>query len=361
MRKIIFIFVVMFTVLSTNAQELFNFGASYKADVGRNFDGGIKQGNVYMGLISLNGTVNTKIGTFYADIQNTHGSMLSGEYVGDFQYVSNIENGFGYSNYTFLHQLWYKLDINKSSLLVGIHDLNSELLVSDNAGYFINASFGIMPTASGNVPTSIFPITTLGAVFTQQTENVDVKVAIYNGYPYNDNEYFGFNKFKFDDKFFTLGEVKFNVINTKLGAYYHYKDTYDVRDTSMVYNGNYGIYGITDQVLYKITDERNVSSFLKLGFSPDDRNVVTTFVGGGLVFNGTFLKRDNDKVGLAFTYNGFNNFYNDYENAFECFYQFNLNDNIMIQPEFQYVMSPNLNSELGNAFVGLVRFVIQTN
>lgn len=358
MKKSILLLFVLIIALLTNAQDVVEFGVTYKADFARNFDGGIKQGNAYMGLISLNSTINTNGGQFYIDIQNTHGSLLSGDYVGDLQYVSNIEHGLGFTNYTYMHQLWYKHKINNSELLIGVHDMNSLFLASNNAGHFFNASFGIMPTVSCNIPTSIFPITTLGAVFTQSINDVDIMLGLYNGNPYFYSNKYGFDKFYINNEFLSIAEIQFNTISTKIGSYYHSNDINGISDTTENYNGNYGFYLITDQVLYKINDNRNISSFLKFGFAPTDRNTVSSFIGGGVVFNGTFLKRDNDIIGVAFAYNKFNSFYDDYENTIECFYQYNISSNIMIQPEVQYVMSPNLNSGLGNAFVGLVRLVV---
>jgi len=46
--------------ISQDTTKILDFGLSYKADLARNFGGGIKKGNTYMGLITGELIINTK-------------------------------------------------------------------------------------------------------------------------------------------------------------------------------------------------------------------------------------------------------------------------------------------------------------
>jgi porin len=46
------------------------------------------------------------------------------------------------------------------------------------------------------------------------------------------------------------------------------------------------------------------------------------------------------------------------ETAIELTYAFTLIDKITVQPDFQYIINPGVNENIDNAFVGLLRIVI---
>lgn len=136
-------------------------GSSYTSDFGRNFSGGIKPGNFYLGMINLELDVPLfKNSELFIQLQNTHGEPMGSKYAGDMQVFSNIENG----NYTYLYSLWYKQLIGKFSFIIGMHDLNSEFYITELGALFLNSSFGIQPSASWNMPVSIFPKNAPGLV-----------------------------------------------------------------------------------------------------------------------------------------------------------------------------------------------------
>jgi porin len=143
MYKFFFSFIVLVSCLSlrifsqtidSNEVHTFDWQLSYVCDAGRNFAGGIKTGNAFMGLISAGATIHTdKLwsgGSLNFQVMNTHGHNLSENYVGDMQVISNIENG----DYTFLENLFYRQDFSKISVLAGLQDLNAEFCVSEYGG-----------------------------------------------------------------------------------------------------------------------------------------------------------------------------------------------------------------------------------
>jgi len=120
--------------------------------------------------------------------------------------------------------------------------------------------------------------------------------------------------------------------NLKLGAYYHTDDFYDTYEGTFVafdnfvaargiplppisggsartHQGNYGIYLLADQVLWRELGkddpaQQGLAGFWRVGFAPEDRNLTQWGVDGGLVYKGLIPKRDWDTLALAASYLG---------------------------------------------------------
>jgi len=195
-KKFIILILIVFFVFvnSRNAKaqierkfsDAFNFNTSYVGDLVYNFDGGIKTGSTYLGLLNLDLGFDTekaglwKDGYFFVRLSDTHGRSLSENYVGDFQISSNIDGG----KNLYFQELWYSHKFFQFSFILGIQDLNVEYANSNCGGYFINSSFGIMPTLATNANAPIFPLTTLGFTFKWDINELWVwKNAFYDGQP----------------------------------------------------------------------------------------------------------------------------------------------------------------------------------
>ena len=96
---------------------------------------------------------------FFYGLYNNN-KTLSDTLIGDMQTVSNIDT----TTATRLYEAWYEQAFGdgKSSLKVGLYDLNSEFDAIDTAGLFLLSSHGIGPDYSqtGLNGPSIFPVTT---------------------------------------------------------------------------------------------------------------------------------------------------------------------------------------------------------
>ena len=55
------------------------------------------------------------------------------------------------------------------------------------------------------------------------------------------------------------------------------------------HTGNWGIYGVVDQMLYRVpgTDDQGLLAFFRIGGSPSDRNLISFYFDGGVVYKGT--------------------------------------------------------------------------
>ncbi|NJM14121.1 MAG: carbohydrate porin [Bacteroidales bacterium] len=179
-------FLMPFKSASQENEQVLAAEAIYTGDFFNSFFGGTKQGFGYMGLIDLSLSLDLNLlglkggGAFSVNIQNTHGRSLTGEYVGDIQTISNIDN----RNAAYLYQLFYARQTGKVGFLIGKHDLNSEFIASDLGGEYVNSSFGIMPAVSMNLSPSIFPKTSAALVASYQAnDQISIKAAVYDGNP----------------------------------------------------------------------------------------------------------------------------------------------------------------------------------
>ncbi len=351
----------------------FSFEASYVGDVYYNAVGGLKQGCGYMGMANLKMGFDTekarwwKGGSFFINGASIHGKSLTENYLGDLQVASNIDAG----TYVYMHELWYRQDFKKVSFTVGLQDLNAEFLTSDNAIEFINSSFGVIPVVSGNIPVPIFPLTGLGISgrwnindqFTWQTAVFDGCQTPFDGNNRN-NLHWRFCK---DDGVFVVTEFhsRFKINEKegtyKFGAYYHsglneFDEETQIMNT--VFKNNYGFYVIADQTVYE-QENRKIGLFAQLGMAPPNKNEHAYYLGLGANYYGIFNKEGKDVLGLAAANLDLLKKNHDQETALELYYKYQINDNIAIQPDIQYIINPSGTEEqLPNALVGILRFYI---
>ena len=115
---------------------------------------------------------------------------------------------------------------------------------------------------------------------------------------------------------------------------------------------NYSFYAIADRRLTRGADgdDSGFSAFLRVMAAPSDRNIVTAFVDGGLVYSGPFGRPD-DGVGLGFavaqtsatSLAGLGHTevrLGRAETSFEATYQAQLAKGLQLQPDVQYVIDP---------------------
>lgn len=381
-RIIILTLSIVFLVVSNRIKcqtiaDGLSFETSYVSEYVANIDGGIKKGSDYLGMIDLMATFDTEAaglwseGSFFVQLENTHGGTPSGTYIGDYQVASNIENGY----YTYLYQLWYNQQINNFSFLLGLHDLNSEFLASDYAGEYLNSSFGIMPSVAANVPVAIFPKTTLGGIMRYQaSEDLFIQAAVYDGDPMclDTDPYFKNFALSKEEGFISIGEVAVSTLNSegfegtlKLGGYYHSANCSEINDPNNELSGNYGAYFILDQMLVPFNENnlRGLGMFLYGGWAPADRNEANYSCGIGFNLMAPFNNRPDDVAGIGIAAVNVNNVQPDLsvvtrnETTIECMYKLRVHENILIQPEMQYIINPGAGTtgDLNNATVALIR------
>lgn len=381
-KEFILVLLVSFLFQFCQGQETENkwytLETSVTGDFLKNMKGGINKNFTYIGMEEIGLTIDLESaniwrgGELFLHGLNTHGRTPSSEIVGDLQVSSNIESG----DYTGFYEYYLNQSFGNFSFIIGQHDLNSEFIGTEYGGTFINSSFGIAPSISLNVPVSIYPFAAPAFITKYEKENqFAAKLGVYDGDP-GDPESNRYNlqpNISWDEGLFFIGEFElYHFVNSlpesyKIGAYYHTNDFTDYEDTLKNAKGNYGMYAISDMVLWSGFNHPDsyLGLFLQGGLAPKNINQVDYYIGGGIHLNGALPQRFHDALGVAFAYanmsapfRALDPILEKGELALEFTYKIHVFENYSIQPNLQYIINPGANSELGNALVGLIRFNI---
>ena len=376
--------------MSDRGVEVF---ANYTAEVWGNTVGGLRTGSVYTGLLDFGSEMDLEklIGWHGARASTTwlwlSGRDASQDLVGNFLTISNIA-GF---NTLRCAELWLEQDLldEQISLRAGQITADSEFLVSDYGGLFINAEFGWPALAGCNMPNggAAFPVggpglriayspndsfTFLsgayqGNVFAQDMNRHGFRWRLdaQNGFTWMNEAQFYWGKA--DDRSLAPGFLK-------LGAWLQSGQYADALADSTS-SGNSGYYLVLDQMLFRKNAEGDPKSdeglgfFGRTGFAPPDRNVVDFFFDMGFTYKGPIPGRSNDSLGLAY---GFAALSPDAredigaaggdgavsEMVLEATYQCVLAPWCILQPDAQLIVNPGGDNAAPNAFVIGARLAI---
>lgn len=395
--------------ISDHGVDLF---ASYSAEVWGNTAGGLKQGSVYTGLLQFGANVDLEkfVGWKGASVNTTwlwlSGRDASADLVGNIFTVSNIA-GF---NTLRMFDLWFQQNFldDKISIRLGQLNADGEFVISDYSALFLNGTFGWPAFIYSNVPGGGpgYPMGTLGArIALHPVDWFTFQAALFQGNVFDQNvNRHGFRwRLDAETGYLWLNEaqVRWNHQDNatglpgqvKAGFWY---DTVNFAsaapDSSKIYQGNYGFYGIIDQMLYRepspaaplaskdgktVVDGKSAKStvaaasnpstqglgwFGRIAFSPQDRNFMGFYFDTGLSYQGLIPTRDNDTLGLAFAYGQLTSgaaqtAFDDgsrgvgAEMVLEATYQAQINNWLVVQPDIQYIINPGGSSSIPNAFV----------
>lgn len=398
-----------------------NFELSYIMDTFGNVSGGVKQGAVYDGVLymlvdaDLDKLAGLSGATFRVNAFQIQGGNLSGSYIYNYSAISSIEA----QPTTRLVELWLeqKLFSDLASIRIGQLAADTEFFMSDFGALYVNGTFGWATLFGSNLPGAGpgYPLSTPGArLKLTPNDHVTLLAAIFNGDPagtgFSGREQIadpnGIN-FRLSDPALLFGEAQYayNQEKTssglagkiKLGGWYHFgkfqDDHFGYDGLSLanpagvgiprVYQGDYTVYGVIDQMLWRLPGEdpkKGVAAFGRLAVSPGNRNLMSFYADGGVNFIGLLPQRPDDSFGLAAAYSqmapsliafdrdagffaGLNLPVHNYELALELTYKAVIIPGWTIQPDLQYIVHPgggeadpaNLSSRIPNAMVIGVR------
>lgn len=337
-----------------------DFEFLYGGSLPRNVEGGKEIGRVYQGGLLMTMDLHSDKLAGYEGGQLHAGSLwLHGEkpfsdhYIGDLNKVNLLD----YDNSFRLWELWYqqKFFNDKLTIKFGQLDIGMDFIVPEyynSVGIFslLNQTF-FFPTMAFNVyDQPYFPEGNHGLASTPNGApgalvRVDFSPAfysqagVYDGNPDRSNS--GTRIRLSGDEgalaYFELG-YRHNSCkecgglpgNFKLGGWYHTDDFVDMYEgtfvafdnfvadnglplppissgTASFRDGNYGIYFLADHYLWLETDRQDPAmqgliGFGRAAYAPEDRNLASLGLDGGLVYKGLIPTRDWDTLGVAFSY-----------------------------------------------------------
>lgn len=365
----------------------------YTCEVWGNTVGGLRTGSVYTGLLTFGADVDLeKLAGWHGGSLGTTWLWLSGrdaseDLVGNFLTVSNIA-GF---NTLRMVELWFQQDFleDKLSFRLGNLTADSEFLVSDYGGLFINAEFGWTALAANNMPGggAAFPVGGLGArVAYQPTDAIGFRSGVFltDLIPQNINR----AGFRWDlntkQAVTWINEVCFSHGGgegssilpgyVKAGMWLQTGAEANALDPASK-EPNTGFYLLVDQMLFSERDgqagmdDQGLGGFAGIGFAPPNRNVVDFYLNSGLTYKGLFPGRDGDTCGVAFGLASLSGGADDVlreeglspqaaEMVLEVTYQCVLAPWCYVQPDLQYIINPGSAGNTANALVIGARFSV---
>jgi porin len=372
------------------------FGATDTAETLSNPTGGIRQLTIYQGLLDVSLNLDLEKlakwpdATFYIDGYWISGRGLSRNAVGNLLAVSSIEALAS----TRLHDMWFQQEFldHQVSLRVGQIALDDEFYISQYSAGFVNSTFGCPDIWSTDLPSGgpCYPFATPGTRFrVAPTSNLTVSAAFFNGNPAPPGpgdpqvrNSSGTNFLIGEGGFMPIAELAYAfdeqpisstlLSDVKLGAWYHTAEFPDLRHDSSgrsladpasngipaMHGNNFGAYFVMDKMLWRRPDTatQGLAAFLRIGYAPPDRNLISLEIDAGLTFKGLFPNRELDVLGAGVSYGrigyarrldrdqvlftGIERPIRDYESVLEITYEARIAPWWQLQPDLQLVFRP---------------------
>lgn len=386
------------------ANKGLNFGATYIADNIANATGGVARGAIHFGRLDLSvdadldKLVGWTGGRFYANAFVIYGRGLSRNYVHNLATISEIEALPDQRLYNaYFEQSFFD---GRLSIRAGQQAADVEFFDSETDDLFINGTFGWPAIKASNLPAGgpAPPIAVPGIrLKATLSDQVTLFGAVFNGDPSGPGDqdpqlrdHHGL-AFRLNDPPWVIGQVRFNYDidiggrplagNFTPGAWKHYGSFDSQRFTAQgssiadpdgsgipaKLRGNYGIFAVIEQVLYRPPEVKEnstsaslpgVTAFGRIAYSPPDRNLIDLYLDGGIGFVGFTPGRPLDRFGVAMAYMHISNtarnldidtnFYTGVqgpvrsnETLLEMIYEAHIKPGWLIAPYFQYVWRPS--------------------
>jgi porin len=366
------------------------------SDVLSNLSGGIRRGTIFQNklegqlYIDLEKLAGWKDWTFYANAFGiSNDGRIRRDYVGGMNTIAAIEA----TPTVRLSELWLERWFGPVSLRFGQLAADAEFFYSDVSQIFLQSDW---PTIGAvNLPGGgpAYPLSAVGArVKYELPKDASLLFAIFNGDPAPPcpgadpdtcNRY-GVN-FRMSDPAFMMGEFQWRrnrgkddtglATTLKIGGWGHLGQFADQRFANngmllaspassgmpLMHHGDYGVYGVIDQQLYRPPGgdaNSGISIFNRSAITLSDRNLVNVEIDGGIVFAGMIPKRPDDSFGASVIYSRFSdsvraydqdqiNFGNlatpprDYEINLELTYAAQIVPGWIVQPVYTFIWHPS--------------------
>jgi len=352
--------------------------------------GGFRQGVTYDGVLDVNIDADMqKLGLwkglcFHANGFQIHGHSITADNIGSLMPVSNLEA----TRATRLDEMYLEQHLYGDKLAVKIGQLaaDTEFILSDGGGWFLNGTWGWASIAAADLPSGgpAYPLATPGVrVAVKPNDKMALLIGVYNGDPSHpcssdDPQICNNDGFEFELNSPALlmveGAYKYNqerlAGTVKLGGWNHFGTFEDQRFDSggalIAVTGNpgkpldndWGLYGIIDQLVWRVPgseEAKGVGVFARVIGAPSDRNLIDIYFDGGVTFTGMIPGRPDDGLAIGFAYTGISDQVHafdvdfgepvarNYEALIEICYTYQIKSGWTLQPDFQYIFQPGGN------------------
>jgi porin len=312
------------------------------------------------------------------------GRSLSNRQIGDFGPVSDID---AYDSVR-LYELWFQHETAEGGFRIraGMLSPEQDFVRSELADSLQNGAFGWPPFTAMNVPSTGYPFTAPGVlVGVQPTTNLWMNAAVLDGNPepydaagkpVNPHSY----RVRFDEGVFGLWEVGLRhrvwLPGVVRGGLWFHTGRFAASDPSgrAMYSGNGGLYLLADQTLWAMEEGPEegpkVEGFARMGWAPEDRNLVDLYAEAGLRGVGWVPGRSEDAlaVGVAWTRTGagvrrqaaaLGTAEPGEELVLEVLYDAVVRPWFHLQPDLQWVRHPGGQTDVPDAWVVGLRTAIR--
>jgi porin len=348
--------------------------------------GGIKQGGKYDGVLDVAIDADMKkLGLwrglcFHTNGFQIHGQSISGDNLGVLMPVSSLEA----LPATRLFELWLEQHMFNDNLRVRVGQLaaDTEFILSEGGGFFLNGTWGWPSITASDMPGGgpAYPLATPGVRIAIMPEKpASLMIGVFNGNPAGncagDPQVCNNNGLDFSLDVPALlmveGALKYNEDSLagifKIGGWNSFdtfeSQTVDIGGNLIAETGepgrpldnNWGLYAIIDQLIWRVPgseDPKGVGLFARFIGAPQDRNLVSFYVDGGVTFSGMFRRRPDDAIAIGLAYTGISNAVTafdvtsgepvarNYELLLELCYTMQIAPGWTLQPDFQYFWQP---------------------
>jgi porin len=366
MRRRLAVYSLLF-LGSTSFATGFEFSAEYTADILGVVSGGLSTGGAY--LDNLRAELEIDVGEAWSAGAGRiliHGlynnrSTFSADRVGDLQVVSNIDADAALR----LFEAWYELADDNWSIRTGLYDLNSEFDVNRAGSIFLNSSHGIGAEfgQTGENGPSIFPVSSLALRAAMTVGKLTARAAVLDGVPGNSADPAS-NRIELGGEEGALAVSELDLVYASSArlwlGYWRYSAAFDRVGGSGAGRGNKGWYLGTESGFE--LGSRAALGFVRYGRADERFNVLSGYLGFGIVVAAPFAARPADQLGVAVASVRLGDTYRDHtastgerasrhETSWELTYRLQINDHVVIQPDIQYVRNPSLYPGLDDAWV----------
>jgi porin len=352
------------------------FEANYQTDLMTNPIGGEKHGFAYAGLLeaALAFDLETMLGLkgleFFIAASWASGRDLSDKDIGNLFTVAQVFSGRSVR----LDQMYFQQTLFDEALNLAVGRLSTadDFATSDLYGYYVSAAINTNPfSIPQNVASfSTDPVASWGVrAIVQPLGQLYVAAGVYNADPDIGDD--GKNGVDFvlnpEDGILSVAEVGYRRNqaegdagppgNFRIGAYYDSSDFDPVDDSGRRRDGNYGLYLLLDQMVYReggAGSDQGLTPWAALTFAPIERvNTLPFFAAGGLLYQGLLPGRDDDVTAFGVYYGKFSDKLQDQnaETVIEANHRFQLAPWLYVTPDFQYVFRPNGSDDIDDAAV----------